>query len=42
MARKKETDYFEAFVGGVNSACAAADMLCTVFDHYEPLSLIHI
>lgn len=39
MARKKETDYFEAFVGGVNSACAAADMLCTVFDHYEPEAL---
>ena len=39
MARKKETDYFEAFVGGVNSACAAADMLCTVFAHYAPEAL---
>ena len=26
-------------MGGVNSACAAADMLCTVFDHYEPEAL---
>ncbi len=33
MARKKETDYFEALCGQVNLACAAADMLCTVFDH---------